>query len=41
METLHPESDLLNLTNISKSFKKSGGEEHLVLDSVSLTIKEG
>ena len=41
MKTLHPETDLLNLKNVSKSFKKSGGEEHLVLDGVSLTIKEG
>ncbi len=41
METLHTGIDLLTLTNIRKSFKKSGGEEHLVLDGVSLTIKEG
>ena len=41
MEPLHPETDLLNLKNVSKSFKKSGGEEHLVLEGVSLTIKEG
>ena len=41
MEALHPETNLLTLTDIRKSFKKSGGEEHLVLDGVSLQIKEG
>ncbi|NMW18630.1 MAG: nitrate/sulfonate/bicarbonate ABC transporter ATP-binding protein [Chlorobiaceae bacterium] len=41
MNILHPENELLNLKNISKSFKKSGGEEHLVLEGVSLTIREG
>ena len=41
MEKLSTGNNLLNLTNVSKSFKKSAGEEHLVLDGVSLTIKEG
>lgn len=41
MEALHPEANLLRLKNIRKSFKKSGGEEQLVLDGVSLTINEG
>lgn len=41
MEVLHPETNLLNLTNIRKSFKRTGGGEHLVLDGVSLTIQEG
>ncbi|MFZ4800976.1 MAG: AAA-associated domain-containing protein [Chlorobium sp.] len=35
------ENNLLVLKNICKSFKKTGGEEHLVLDKVSLTIREG
>ena len=41
MEALNPENNLLTLTNVCKSFKKMGGEEHLVLDGVSLSIKEG
>ncbi len=41
MEPLHTENNLLTLKNICKSFKKTGGEEHLVLDGVSLNIKEG
>jgi NitT/TauT family transport system ATP-binding protein len=41
MEALHPENNLLSLSNVCKSFKKTGGEEHLVLDGVSLAIKEG
>ena len=34
-------SNLLTLNNIRKSFKKSGAEEHLVLDGVCLDITEG
>lgn len=41
MEALHPETNLLRLSKVCKSFKKTGGEEHLVLDGVSLTINEG
>ncbi len=40
-EPLQPERNLLTLSNICKSFKKTGGEEHLVLDGVCLNIKEG
>ena len=41
MEALHPEINLLSLRNVCKSFRKTGGEERLVLDGVSLDIKEG
>ncbi len=34
-------SSLLQLTDVRKSFKKSEGDEHLVLDGVNLTISEG
>jgi NitT/TauT family transport system ATP-binding protein len=37
----YPETDVLNLRNVSKSFRKTGGEEHLVLDGVNLKIREG
>jgi len=41
MEAPQPQSGLLTLTDIRKSFKKSEGDEHLVLDGVNLTINEG
>jgi NitT/TauT family transport system ATP-binding protein len=41
MKTLRPETNLLRLTNIRKSFKKSEGDDYLVLDGVDLTIDEG
>ena len=41
MEDWHPEKNLMSLSNIRKSFKKNGTEEYLVLDGVSLDIKEG
>ena len=41
MEALHAEECLLRLSSICKSFKKSEGDEFLVLDGVDLHIKEG
>ncbi|HEU0264217.1 MAG TPA: ATP-binding cassette domain-containing protein, partial [Geobacterales bacterium] len=41
METVIQESSLLSLKNIRKSFKKSEGDEHLVLEGVNLSIAEG
>jgi len=41
MEALQPQTSLLRLTDIRKSFKKSESEEHLVLDGVNLSINEG
>ena len=41
MEALRPHTNLLRLTNIRKSFKKSEGDDYLVLDGVNLTIDEG
>ncbi len=41
MEAVQPNACLLKLTDIRKSFKKTEGEEHLVLDGVSLSIAEG
>jgi len=41
METVNAGTSLLRLTNISKSFRKTEGEEHLVLDGVNLGIDEG
>ncbi len=41
MEAFRTDNALLRLTNIKKSYKKSEGEEHLVLDDVNLEINEG
>lgn len=41
MEPTRTDTALLRLTNIKKSYKKSEGDEHLVLDGVNLTINEG
>lgn len=41
MEALHTDIPLLTLSNIKKSYKKSEGDEHLVLDGVNLAINEG
>ncbi len=41
METNQTAAALLQLVNIKKSYKKSEGDEHLVLDGVNLTIREG
>jgi NitT/TauT family transport system ATP-binding protein len=34
-------SDLLNVSNVRRTFPRGGGEELLVLDDVNLTLKEG
>lgn len=41
METREGKINLLRLSNIRKLFKKAGGEDHLVLNGISLTIDEG
>lgn len=41
MEMQHTDQNLLRLAHIKKSFKKTEGEEHLVLDDVNLTINKG
>ena len=41
MEALQPDTSLLKLTDVCKSFKKTEGEEHLVLNGVNLVIQEG
>ena len=41
MEALHRKESLLKLTSIRKSFKKSEGDDYLVLDGVDLSIEEG
>lgn len=41
MEALRTDTTLLRLTDIRKSYKKSEGDEHLVLDGVNLAINEG
>lgn len=41
MEALQGNNTLLKLTDVRKSYKKSEGDEHLVLDGVNLAIAEG
>lgn len=41
MEPAHEKPTLLELSTIKKSYRKSGGDEHLVLDGVDLAMAEG
>jgi NitT/TauT family transport system ATP-binding protein len=41
MENISPQNHLLEITDLKKAYKKSEGDEHLVLDGVNLTISEG